>query len=282
MTVIDGKAVSAKVKNEIAVSVNEIKKRGFRSPCLAVILVGEDPASQIYVRNKKRACEQVGITSLEYLLKESTKEEELLSLIDRLNEDDSVDGILVQMPVPKHISSSKVIDRISKDKDVDSFSAYNVGMLNIGTPVFQPCTPAGIMRLLSEYNISPAGKNCVVVGRSNIVGKPMAALLLAADGTVTVCHSKTKDLAEFTKRADILVVACGKAKLIDGSMIKENAVVIDVGMNRTEGHLCGDCDFESCSRRASYMTPVPGGVGPMTIAILLQNTLLSCRKRFSL
>ena len=231
---------------------------------------------------KKRACEAVGITSLEYLLSADETEEKLLELIDFLNKDESVDGILVQMPVPKQIDPDRVIEAISPDKDVDAFHAYNVGKLFTGAPRFQPCTPAGVMRLLKEANVEISGKNCVVVGRSNIVGKPMGALLLAENGTVTTCHSRTKDLASFTKNADILIAAVGKPQMITGDMVKEGAVLIDVGINRVGDKLVGDLDFDSCAEKASYITPVPGGVGPMTIAILMQNTVTSYKMRFGL
>ncbi len=282
MNLIDGKAISAKCKNETAEEIKAIVTKGLRAPCLAVILVGEDPASQVYVRNKKRACEAVGITSLEYLLDENETEEKLLELIDFLNKDDNVDGILVQMPVPKQIDPDRVIEAISPDKDVDAFHAYNVGKLFTGAPRFQPCTPAGVMRLLSESGVEVSGKNCVVVGRSNIVGKPMGALLLAENGTVTICHSRTKNLPEVTKTADILVAACGRPNMITADMVKEGAVLIDVGINRVGDKLVGDIDFEACKDKASYITPVPGGVGPMTIAILMQNTLTSYKMRFGL
>lgn len=282
MTLIDGKAISAKCKNETAEEIKSLTADGRRAPCLAVILVGEDPASQVYVRNKKRACEAVGITSLEYLLDADTTEEQLLELIDFLNKDDNVDGILVQMPVPKQIDPDKVIEAISADKDVDAFHAYNVGKLFTGAPRFQPCTPAGVMRLLKEYGVEIKGKHCVVVGRSNIVGKPMGALLLAEDGTVTTCHSRTNNLAEITKQADILVAACGRPHMITADMVKDGAVLVDVGINRVGDKLLGDIDFDACAEKASYITPVPGGVGPMTIAILMQNTLTSYKMRFGL
>ncbi len=282
MNLIDGKAISAKCKNETAEEIKAIVAKGMRAPCLAVILVGEDPASQVYVRNKKRACEAVGITSLEYLLDENETEEKLLELIDFLNKDDNVDGILVQMPVPKQIDPDRVIEAISPDKDVDAFHAYNVGKLFTGAPRFQPCTPAGVMRLLSESGVEISGKNCVVVGRSNIVGKPMGALLLAENGTVTICHSRTKNLPEVTRTADILVAACGRPNMITADMVKDGAVLIDVGINRVGDKLVGDIDFEACKEKASFITPVPGGVGPMTIAILMQNTLTSYKMRFGL
>lgn len=282
MKLIDGKAVSAEVKEQLAEEVKRFVASGLRAPALAVILVGDDPASAVYVRNKKRACEQIGITSLEFILPAETEEDSLLALIDRLSSDDGVDGILVQMPLPQHIDAKKVIEAISPDKDVDAFHPYNVGLLNMGTPRFLPCTPAGVMRLLSHYGISVAGKDCVVVGRSNIVGKPMSALLLAENATVTVCHSKTKPLESHLSRADVVIAAVGRAEMIGGECLKEGAVVIDVGINRTDEGLKGDCDFDSCSQRASYITPVPGGVGPMTIAILMENTVKSFKYRFAL
>lgn len=282
MKLIDGKAISAKCKAETAEEIKALTDGGRRAPCLAVILVGDDPASAVYVRNKKRACELVGITSLEYLLDKDESEEKLLELIDFLNKDDGVDGILVQMPVPKHIDPERVIEAISPDKDVDAFHAYNVGKLFTGAPRFMPCTPAGVMRLLKESGVSVSGKNCVVVGRSNIVGKPMSALLLAEDGTVTVCHSRTKNLAEITKTADILVAACGRPKMITGDMVKEGATLIDVGINRVGEKLVGDLDFDSCAEKAEFITPVPGGVGPMTIAMLMENTVTSYKLRFGL
>ncbi len=273
MTILDGKALAAKIKEQTAKITAELASRGKRQPCLAVVLVGEDPASQIYVRNKHNDCVTTGIKSLMHTLPADTKQEELLSLIDSLNADDSVDGILVQLPLPKHLDEKAVTERISAAKDVDAFSAYNVGKITLGRGGFKPCTPAGIMRLLEEYGIEIAGKECVVVGRSNIVGKPMALLLLAAGGTVTVCHTKTADLAYHTRRADILIAAAGRADLIKGDMVKEGAVIVDVGMNRKDGKLCGDVNFEECAEKASYITPVPGGVGPMTRAMLLENTI---------
>ncbi len=272
--IIDGKAISAIIREEIAQKVKEYNAREGKLPGLAVIIVGENPASQVYVRNKKRACEQVGFNSWVYEMPESTTQDELNALVDRLNEDEAVHGILVQLPLPKHLDEEQVILRIKPEKDVDAFHPYNVGRITIGDPKFLPCTPAGIMQLLKRSNIEISGKECVVVGRSNIVGKPMALLLLAENGTVTVCHSKTKDLKEVCRRADILVVAIGKADFITADMVKEGAVVIDVGMNRNaDGKLTGDVDFASVSEVASYITPVPGGVGPMTITMLLQNTL---------
>ncbi|MBQ3081115.1 MAG: bifunctional methylenetetrahydrofolate dehydrogenase/methenyltetrahydrofolate cyclohydrolase FolD [Clostridia bacterium] len=273
MTILDGKNLAAKIRGEVAVKTAAYAAEGKRQPCLAVILVGEDPASQIYVRNKHNDCVTTGIKSLMNTLSAETTEEELLSLIDRLNDDDSVDGILVQLPLPRHLNETKVTERIRADKDVDAFSAYNVGKITLGRDAFKPCTPYGVMRLLEEYNIDVKGKECVVVGRSNIVGKPMALLLLAAGGTVTVCHTKTADLSFHTRRADILIAAAGRADLITGDMVKEGAVIVDVGMNRKDGVLCGDVDYAACAEKASYITPVPGGVGPMTRAMLLENTI---------
>ena len=272
--IIDGKAISSQIREEIAEQVKEYNARNGVLPGLAVVIVGENPASQVYVRNKKHACEQVGFNSWVYEMPESTTQDELNALIDKLNDDNSVHGILVQLPLPKHLDEEQVILRIRPDKDVDAFHPYNVGRITIGDPKFLPCTPAGIMELLHRSNIEISGKECVVIGRSNIVGKPMALLLLAENGTVTVCHSKTHDLKEVCRRADILVVAIGKADFVTADMVKEGAVVIDVGMNRNaEGKLTGDVDFESVSEVASYITPVPGGVGPMTITMLLKNTL---------
>lgn len=271
---IDGKRIAAEVRAEIAAETAAFKdKHGF-APGLTVIIVGEDPASQVYVRNKKRACEEVGFNSRVIEMPESTTEDELLAQIDALVKDDAVHGILVQLPVPKHISEEAVLRAIPPHKDVDAFHAENVGRIMTGNFDYLPCTPAGVMELLRHENIDPAGKECVVVGRSNIVGKPMAMLLLHANGTVTVTHSRTKELSEVTRRADILVVAIGKPEFITGDMIKQGAVVIDVGMNRkADGKLCGDVDFTTAEPKASAITPVPGGVGPMTITMLLRNTL---------
>ena len=270
--IIDGKKISQDIKDEIRDKVAVLKEDGIEVT-LAVILVGNDPASGVYVSNKKKACEYTGIKSLSYELPETTKEEELLKLIDELNEDNTVDGILVQLPLPKQINEDRVIRRISPDKDVDGFHPESVGRLSIGERGFVSCTPAGIIELLKRSNVVIDGRECVVIGRSNIVGKPMGMLLLRESGTVTICHSHTKDLKEVTKRADILVVAIGKPKMIDGSYIKEGATVIDVGIHRLEGKkLCGDCDYDSCAEVASKITPVPGGVGHMTIAMLMVNT----------
>lgn len=275
MTLLDGKLTAAKVKSNIAAKIENDKKSGLRAPGLAVILVGENPASQVYVRNKIKDCGETGIESKPFILPETTSENELIGLIEGLNADETVDGILVQLPLPKGIDERRVIETISPKKDVDAFHPSNVGRITLGLDGFAPCTPAGVMRLLEEYSIDIAEKNCVVVGRSNIVGKPMALLLLAKNGTVTVCHSKTPDLASFTKSADILVVAVGRAKMITADMVKDGAVVVDVGMNRVDGKLCGDVDFDGCKEKASFITPVPGGVGPMTRAMLLENTYLS-------
>jgi len=278
--IIDGKAISAAIRGEIAAEVEQMKKNNGFVPGLAVIIVGEDPASQVYVRNKKKDCDETGINSIVHALPENTTQEELLALVHKLNNDDNVHGIIVQLPLPKHLDSELIINNIDSKKDVDAFHPYNVGKIMIGDYEFLPCTPAGVMALLERSNIEVAGKNCVVVGRSNIVGKPQAMMLLHKNGTVTICHSKTKDLAEVCRSADILVVAIGRAKMITGDMIKEGAVVIDVGMNRDEnGKLCGDIDYEGAEKKASYITPVPGGVGPMTRVMLLQNTLSAAKNK---
>ncbi len=277
--IIDGKEVSAAVKNRVAGEVKELNKSGI-SVCLAVILVGSDPASKIYVANKKKACEQLGIISKEYLLPADTTQKELLSLIEQLNNDKTVNGILCQLPLPKTIDEKTVISAISPEKDVDAFHPVNVGKIMIGDYDFLPCTPAGIMEMLKYCNIEVTGRNCVVIGRSNIVGKPMSMLLLQKNGTVTICHSKTENLEKVTAGADILVSAVGKANFVTANMVKDGAVVIDVGMNRDEnGKLCGDVDFNGVSEKSSYITPVPGGVGPMTIATLMQNTLTAAKKQ---
>ena len=274
---IDGKAVSARVKGEVAKEIAELKEKGIEAG-LAVVIVGNNQASRVYVNNKKKACAEVGIASYEYALPEETTESELLELVNKLNADPKVNGILVQMPLPKHINENAVINAIVPEKDVDAFHPRNVGHIMIGDYQFLPCTPAGVMELIAETGIDPAGKNCVVIGRSNIVGKPMAMLLLHKNGTVTICHSKTKNLKEICANADILVAAVGKAGFVTGDMVKEGAVVIDVGMNRNEqGKLCGDCAFDECAEKAAYITPVPGGVGPMTIAMLMKNTLTAAK-----
>ncbi len=268
---IEGKVISGIIKDEVKKSVEELKNKGVEIT-LAVIQVGDDPASTVYVGNKKKACAYTGINSKAYNLPNDVTEQELLALIAELNGDDSVNGILVQLPLPKHISESRVIEAISPKKDVDGFHVQSAGALMTGEPGFLPCTPAGIIELIKRTGIDITGKECVVVGRSNIVGKPMAMLLLRENGTVTVCHSKTKDLRAVTNRADILVVAMGRPKFIDASYIKEGAVVIDVGIHRNEnGKLCGDVDFDSAEPKAYAITPVPGGVGPMTIAMLMKN-----------
>lgn len=276
--IIDGKLVSAAVKERVANEVKELNKKGI-SVCLAVILVGNDPASQIYVANKKKACENLGIISKEYLLPETTTQDELLALVNELNRDNSVNGILCQLPLPHGLDEKVVIEAIDPNKDVDAFHPINVGRIMIGDYDFLPCTPAGVMEMLAYYNIDVCGKECVVIGRSNIVGKPMGMLLLHKNGTVTITHSRTKNLAEITKKADILVAAVGRANFVTADMVKDGAVVIDVGMNRADGKLCGDVDFSAVSQKAAYITPVPGGVGPMTIATLMQNTLTAAKRQ---
>ena len=269
--IIDGKAISKQIKDELKEQVASYRAQGTEI-ALAVIQVGQDPASTVYVGNKKKACEYIGIQSVAYELPEETTEEELLAIIDKLNRDDSIYGILVQLPVPKHINENHIIQAIDPKKDVDGFHPQSVGALSIGQPGFVSCTPAGIIQLLIRSGVEIAGKECVIIGRSNIVGKPMAMLLLRENGTVTVCHSRTQNLKEVTKRADILVVAIGRPKMIDASYVKEGAVVIDVGIHRDENNkLCGDVDYASVEPIASAITPVPGGVGPMTIAMLMHN-----------
>ncbi|MCH5188046.1 MAG: bifunctional methylenetetrahydrofolate dehydrogenase/methenyltetrahydrofolate cyclohydrolase FolD [Oscillospiraceae bacterium] len=276
--ILDGKALSAKIKEELRVEADALTARGVK-PGLAVIIVGDDPASRVYVNNKKKACEVCGIMSEEYALPTETTEEELMTLIGELNGREDIDGILVQLPLPKHIDSEKVLLAINYNKDVDAFHPVNVGKIMIGNFDFLPCTPAGVMELIKLTGIEVAGKECVVVGRSNIVGKPQAMLLLHQNGTVTICHSRTKNLAEVCRRADILVAAVGRANFITADMVKPGAVVIDVGMNRVDGKLCGDVDYAAVSEVASAITPVPGGVGPMTIAMLMKNTVKSATNR---
>ncbi len=277
--IIDGKKISKEIKDEVKEKVFALKEKGV-NVTLAVIQVGNDPASTVYVGNKKKACEYTGIRSLAYEIPEETTEEELLKLVNSLNEREDVDGILVQLPLPSHISEDKVIQAISPCKDVDGFHLQSVGALSIGQPGFVSCTPAGIIELLKRYNIQIDGKECVVIGRSNIVGKPVSMLLLRENGTVTTCHSHTTDLKEVTRRADILIVAIGKAKFITADYIKEGAVIIDVGMDRDEnGKLCGDVDFDSVMEKAGAVTPVPGGVGPMTIAMLMNNCVYSVERK---
>ena len=274
---IDGKKISQEIKDELREKMVELKQKG-ESRCLAVIQVGDDPASSVYVNNKKKACEYIGIDSESYHLPEETTEKELLELIDELNRKPEVNGILVQLPLPKQIDENKILLAISPEKDVDGFHPVNVGNLSIGRPGFVSCTPAGVIQLLKRSGIEIEGKECVVLGRSNIVGKPMAMLLLRENGTVTVCHSRTKNLKEITRRADILVAAIGKPKFIDADYVKEGAVVIDVGIHRNEnGKLCGDVDFEGVAPHCAAITPVPGGVGPMTIAMLMNNCVEGIR-----
>lgn len=275
-TIIDGKLVSAKVRQEVAQQTAVLKERGI-TPGLAVIIVGDDPASRVYVNNKKKACADVGFYSEEYAMPADTTMDQLLEVIDTLNERPDIDGVLCQLPLPKHLDEKVVIDRIDSTKDVDAFSPVNVGKIMIGDYDFLPCTPAGVMELLAHYGISAEGKRCVVIGRSNIVGKPMGMLLLHQNGTVTICHSRTKELAEICRSADILVAAVGRANFVTADMVKDGAVVIDVGMNRLNGKLCGDVQFDTVSQKASYITPVPGGVGPMTIGMLMKNTLKAAK-----
>lgn len=275
---IDGKEVSLFIKDRIKNETAQLIKSTGITPGLAVILVGDDSASHVYVRNKKLACEYCGFYSQSYELPKETTEEQLLELIRELNNNDKIDGILVQMPLPRHINPDTIINAILPEKDVDAFNPENVGKIMLGEYSFLPCTPAGVMELLKYYNIDVSGKECVVIGRSNIVGKPMAMLLLHENATVTICHSRTKQLADVTRRADIIVAAVGKAGFVTADMVKEGAVVIDVGINRNaDGKLCGDIDFETVEKKASYITPVPGGVGPMTISMLMQNTLTSAK-----
>ena len=278
-TIIDGKELSKKVLMELKEETKKLKEKGI-IPCLAVILVGNDPASKIYVRNKTIACQEVGIDMQEYFLPEDACECELLDLIESLNNNENVDGILLQSPIPSHLNIAKAFGRIGPVKDVDGFNPLNAGMLSMSFPVFIPCTPLGVMRMFKEYDIEVEGKNCVVIGRSNIVGKPMAQLLINKGATVTVCNSKTEDLKSHLLKADIVISAVGKPKMITKDMIKQGATVIDVGITRLEeGGISGDVDFESVKEIASYITPVPGGVGPMTIAMLMNNVILACKNR---
>ncbi len=278
MKLIDGKAISAAVKERVKQGVSELGEKGV-TVGLAVIIVGEDPASKVYVANKKKACEALGIISEEYALPESTTQEELLSLVNELNNKKSINGILCQLPLPKHLDEKIIINSILPQKDVDAFHPHNVGRIMIGDYDFVPCTPAGIMEMLAYENIEVEGKTCVVIGRSNIVGKPMGMLLLHKNGTVTICHSKTGNLKEICREADILVAAVGRPKFVTEDMVKEGAVVIDVGIHRTENGLCGDVDFDNVSGKTAAITPVPGGVGPMTIAMLMQNTLTAAKRQ---
>ncbi|MDE5604529.1 MAG: bifunctional methylenetetrahydrofolate dehydrogenase/methenyltetrahydrofolate cyclohydrolase FolD [Eubacterium sp.] len=277
MNIIDGKAVSKAVRERVAAETEELKKKGV-TPGLAVIIVGEDPASQVYVRNKEKACEEVGFYSEKFALPENTTQEELNALVQKLNAREDINGILCQLPLPKHLDDKEVINLINPIKDVDAFHPVNVGAIMIGDYNFLPCTPAGVMELIHSTGVDVCGKKAVVIGRSNIVGKPMAMLLLHENATVEITHSRTQNLSEITAGADILVAAIGKAKFVTADMVKESAVVIDVGMNRDEnGKLCGDVDFESVKDKCSYITPVPGGVGPMTISMLMQNTLTAAK-----
>lgn len=278
--IIDGKAVAQTVRERIREEVAHFTEKTGKRPGLAVVIVGDDPASQVYVRNKKRACEEVGMHSEEYALPAETTEAELLALVEKLNDDSKINGILVQLPLPQHLDAEKVILAIDPRKDVDAFHPQNVGKIMIGNYSFLPCTPAGVMELLKHYGVDLCGKHCVIIGRSNIVGKPQAMLMLKENATVTICHSKTKDLAEITKQADVLVAAVGRPRFVTEDMVKDGAVVVDVGINRTaDGKLCGDVDFATVAEKVSYITPVPGGVGPMTITMLLENTLTAAKEQ---
>ena len=277
-TIMDGKALSLKLKEQMKQRIAQLKQQGI-NPKLVVVLVGDNSASQVYVRNKHKSCGEVGIESEVITMPEQTTQQELLEVVERLNQDETVDGILVQLPLPKQIDEKTVLRSILPEKDVDGFHPVNVGLLSIGDECFAPATPSGIIAMFQEYGIDIAGKNCVVIGRSNIVGKPMAALLLKNNATVTICHSKTEDLASYTRRADVVSVATGRRHTLTAEMVKEGAVVVDVGMNRNEqGKLCGDVDYEEVKEKASFITPVPGGVGPMTITELLENTIQASQR----
>ena len=279
MELIDGKKVSAAIRQDLAQDVSELVSEG-KTPGLAVIIVGDNPASRIYVNNKKKACEEVGIESYEYAMPAETTTDELLGVINFLNGDSAVNGILCQLPLPDHIDESAVLDAILPEKDVDGFHPVNCGRLFLGGQTLAPCTPSGIIEMLKFYDIPIEGKHAVIIGRSNIVGKPMAMLLLQQNATVTICHSRTENLSEITAQADILIAAVGKPHFVTEDMVKDDAIVIDVGMDRDEnGKLCGDVDFDAVSKKASYITPVPGGVGPMTITMLLKNTITACREQ---
>jgi methylenetetrahydrofolate dehydrogenase (NADP+)/methenyltetrahydrofolate cyclohydrolase len=273
MAIIDGKKVSTEILQALSKEVEELKKKGGSVPGLAVVLVGDDPASQVYVRNKNKKCDALGYASFEHRLPAETREEDLLSLVEGLNRDDRVNGILVQLPLPKQIDSKKILQAISPAKDVDGFHPENMGQLVIGKSLLTPCTPKGIIALLDHYKIPIEGNHAVVLGRSNIVGKPVSLLLLQRNATVTICHSRTRDLPQVTQRADILIAAVGRPNFVTGDMVKEGAAVIDVGINRVDGKLVGDVDFEQAEKKAAFITPVPGGVGPMTIAMLMDNTM---------
>lgn len=277
-TIMDGKALSLKLKEQMKQRIAQLKQQGI-NPKLVVVLVGDNSASQVYVRNKHKSCGEVGIESEVITMPEQTTQQELLEVVERLNQDETVDGILVQLPLPKQIDEKTVLRSILPEKDVDGFHPVNVGLLSIGDECFAPATPSGIIAMFQEYGIDIAGKNSVVIGRSNIVGKPMAALLLKNNATVTICHSKTEDLASYTRRADVVIVATGRRHTLTAEMVKEGAVVVDVGMNRNEqGKLCGDVDYEEVKEKASFITPVPGGVGPMTITELLENTIQAAQR----
>lgn len=277
-TIMDGKALSLKLKEQMKQRIAQLKQQGI-NPKLVVVLVGDNSASQVYVRNKHKSCGEVGIESEVITMPEQTTQQELLEVVERLNQDETVDGILVQLPLPKQIDEKTVLRSILPEKDVDGFHPVNVGLLSIGDECFAPATPSGIIAMFQEYGIDIAGKNCVVIGRSNIVGKPMAALLLKNNATVTICHSKTEDLASYTRRADVVIVATGRRHTLTAEMVKEGAVVVDVGMNRNEqSKLCGDVDYEEVKEKASFITPVPGGVGPMTITELLENTIQAAQR----
>ena len=277
-TIMDGKALSLKLKEQMKQRIAQLKQQGI-NPKLVVVLVGDNSASQVYVRNKHKSCGEVGIESEVITMPEQTTQQELLEVVERLNQDETVDGILVQLPLPKQIDEKTVLRSILPEKDVDGFHPVNVGLLSIGDECFAPATTSGIIAMFQEYGIDIAGKNCVVIGRSNIVGKPMAALLLKNNATVTICHSKTEDLASYTCRADVVIVATGRRHTLTAEMVKEGAVVVDVGMNRNEqGKLCGDVDYEEVKEKASFITPVPGGVGPMTITELLENTIQAAQR----
>ena len=277
-TIMDGKALSLKLKEQMKQRIAQLKQQGI-NPKLVVVLVLDNSASQVYVRNKHKSCGEVGIESEVITMPEQTTQQELLEVVERLNQDETVDGILVQLPLPKQIDEKTVLRSILPEKDVDGFHPVNVGLLSIGDECFAPATPSGIIAMFQEYGIDIAGKNCVVIGRSNIVGKPMAALLLKNNATVTICHSKTEDLASYTRRADVVIVATGRRHTLTAEMVKEGAVVVDVGMNRNEqGKLCGDVDYEEVKEKASFITPVPGGVGPMTITELLENTIQAAQR----
>ena len=276
--IIDGKELAKKIRANLKIECEELKKKNINSK-LAVIMVGDDPASKVYVRNKSRACEDVGIEYEEYLLDANITQNELIKLIEKLNKDKTVNGILLQSPIPKHLDINKAFRTILPEKDVDGFHPINAGKLSIGEKCFVPCTPHGVVKIIEEYNIETEGKNVVIVGRSNIVGKPLIQCMLQKNATVTVCHSKTRNLEEFTKKADILIVAIGKQKFITENMVKEGVVVIDIGINRNEeGKLVGDVDFDNVSKKASYITPVPGGVGPMTVAMLMENVVEAAKQ----